>query len=99
LILRQVFEHFLKRKLQVNLVGSHICSFGQPFSEAKSQHQDVAANVLSKGISGVRPILIGTLLEMLNLGVHPVVPEKDSVEASGASASLAHTATAETDRF
>jgi histidine ammonia-lyase len=48
------------------------------------------ANSLAKGFSGVRPVVIDTLCEMLNRGVHPVVPSQGSVGASGDLAPLAH---------
>src|SRR5438874_13328847 len=52
------------------------------------------ANSLSKGHSGVRPIVIDTLCEMLNRGITPVVPSQGSVGASGDLAPLAHLALA-----
>src|SRR5437763_5994553 len=50
------------------------------------------ANSLAKRFSGVRPDVINTLCEMLNRGVHPVVPSQGSVGASGDLAPLAHLA-------
>jgi histidine ammonia-lyase len=50
------------------------------------------ANVLTLGFSGIRWEVIGLLCEMLNRRVHPVVPEKGSVGASGDLAPLAHLA-------
>jgi histidine ammonia-lyase len=50
------------------------------------------ANVLTLGFSGVRSEIIEMLCEMLNRGVHPVIPEKGSVGASGDLAPLAHLA-------
>ena len=50
------------------------------------------ANVLAKGFSGCRPELVELLVAMLNAGVHPVIPEKGSVGASGDLAPLAHLA-------
>jgi histidine ammonia-lyase len=48
------------------------------------------ANVLAKGYSGVRPLVLERLVDMLNGGVHPIIPEKGSVGASGDLAPLAH---------
>jgi histidine ammonia-lyase len=48
------------------------------------------ANSLAKGFSGVREIVIDTLCEMLNRGVHPIIPSQGSVGASGDLAPLAH---------
>jgi histidine ammonia-lyase len=81
------------RELQVNLVRSHACGVGEPLSEravrAMMLHR---ANVLAKGFSGCRQVVIETLIAMLNEGVHPVVPSRGSVGASGDLAPLAHLA-------
>ena len=50
------------------------------------------ANVLAAGFSGARPLVVDTLLAMLQSGVTPVIPEKGSVGASGDLAPLAHLA-------
>jgi histidine ammonia-lyase len=50
------------------------------------------ANSLSKGFSGVRPLIIDTLCAMLNRGVHPMIPSQGSVGASGDLAPLSHLA-------
>ena len=52
----------------------------------------VRANSLARGASGVRPVIIDTLVRMLNRGVTPVVPGKGSLGASGDLAPLAHMA-------
>lgn len=81
------------RALQLNLVRSHSCGVGAPLSEAESRALLLLrANVLAEGFSGCRPILIETLVAMLNRGVTPVIPEKGSVGASGDLAPLAHLA-------
>ncbi|HVZ84431.1 MAG TPA: histidine ammonia-lyase [Terracidiphilus sp.] len=80
-------------ELQVNLVRSHAGGVGDPLSEAESRAMVLLrANVLAKGFSGVRPQLLSLLVGMLNAGVHPVIPEKGSVGASGDLAPLAHLA-------
>jgi histidine ammonia-lyase len=80
-------------ELQVNLVRSHAGGVGQPMSEPESRAMLLLrANVLAKGFSGVRLALLELLVAMLNAGVHPVVPEKGSVGASGDLAPLAHLA-------
>ena len=48
------------------------------------------ANALCEGVSGVRPVLVQMLVEMLNRGVTPVVPQKGSLGSSGDLAPLAH---------
>ncbi|MGE0128128.1 MAG: histidine ammonia-lyase [Blastocatellales bacterium] len=81
------------RELQLNLVRSHACGVGEPLPEntvrAMMLHR---ANVLAKGFSGCRPVVIETLIAMLNRGVHPVIPSRGSVGASGDLAPLAHLA-------
>lgn len=80
-------------RLQLNLVRSHACGLGQPLSQAEVRAMLLLrANVLAKGHSGVRLEVAETLIAMLNAGVHPVVPEKGSVGASGDLAPLAHLA-------
>src|SRR4051812_36636210 len=81
------------RELQVNLLRSHPVGAGEPLSEAETRAMILLrANSLAKGFSGVRPEVINTLCEMLNRGVHPVVPSQGSVGASGDLAPLAHLA-------
>ena len=80
-------------ELQFNLVRSHAGGVGQPLSEAESRAMLLLrANVLAKGFSGVRPALLELLVDLVNAGVHPVIPEKGSVGASGDLAPLAHLA-------
>lgn len=79
--------------LQLNLVRSHACGIGPPLSEAEVRAMMLLrANVLTLGFSGIRVEIIEMLVEMLNRGVHPVIPEKGSVGASGDLAPLAHLA-------
>src|SRR5438445_4983791 len=80
-------------ELQLNLVRSHACGIGQPLSELEVRAMMLLrANVLALGLSGIRPEVIQMLCEMLNRRVHPGVPEKGSVGASGDLAPLAHLA-------
>jgi histidine ammonia-lyase len=79
--------------LQLDLVRSHACGLGPPLSERETRAMMLLrANVLALGYSGCRVELVETLLEMLNRGVYPLVPEKGSVGASGDLAPLAHLA-------
>lgn len=81
------------RQLQLNLVRSHACGVGEALNETETRAMLLLrANVLAKGFSGVRPVVIDTLCEMLNRGIHPVIPCKGSVGASGDLAPLAHLA-------
>ena len=79
------------RTLQVNLLRSHAVGVGEPLSESVSRAMMLLrANSLAKGCSGVRAVVIDTLCEMLNRGVHPVIPSQGSVGASGDLAPLSH---------
>jgi histidine ammonia-lyase len=81
------------RQLQINLVRSHACGVGEPLSKAETRAMMLLrANALAKGLSGVRTSTVQTLCDMLNAGVHPVIPSQGSVGASGDLAPLAHLA-------
>jgi histidine ammonia-lyase len=81
------------RELQVNLVRSHSCGVGDPLPERVVRAMMLQrANVLAKGYSGCRINVIETLLRMLNGRVHPIIPSRGSVGASGDLAPLAHLA-------
>ncbi|WP_028401285.1 histidine ammonia-lyase [Ectobacillus panaciterrae] len=79
--------------LQINLIRSHACAVGQPFSESVSRAMLLLrANALAKGFSGIREETLQLLVDCLNKGVHPVVPSQGSLGASGDLAPLAHLA-------
>ncbi len=81
------------RDLQVNLLRSHAVGVGEPLPPAEVRAMMVLrANSLAKGHSGIRPVVIDTLCELLNCGVAPFVPSQGSVGASGDLAPLAHLA-------
>ena len=80
-------------ELQLNLVRSHACGLGNPLSVPEARAMVLLrANVLAAGFSGARPLVIETLIALLERGVTPVIPEKGSVGASGDLAPLAHLA-------
>jgi len=80
-------------QLQRNLVRSHAVGVGPPLSKEIVRGMLLArANTLALGHSGVRPELVQLLVDMLNLGVHPVVPSQGSLGASGDLAPSAHLA-------
>jgi histidine ammonia-lyase len=82
-------------ELQVNLVRSHAAGVGPLLPEPEVRGMMLLrANVIAKGYSGARPELAMLLADMLNAGIHPVVPEQGSVGASGDLAPLAHLALA-----
>ncbi len=81
------------RELQVNLIRSHAAGTGAPLAtEQVRAAMVVRANALAKGYSGVRLDVVQRLLDCLNRRVHPVVPAKGSLGASGDLAPLAHIA-------
>ncbi len=83
------------KQLQLNLIRSHSSGVGKPLSrEATRALMLLRANTLAKGFSGVQLETLLTLTKMINKGVHPIVPEKGSVGASGDLAPLSHMALA-----
>lgn len=79
------------KSLQENLIRSHACGYGPKFPSDTVRAIMVArANALSKGYSGIRQETLNTLIDMINKGVHPSIPEKGSLGASGDLAPLAH---------
>jgi len=77
--------------LQKNLIMSHSCGVGNPLDEEIVRGiMLLRANALAKGHSGIRLSTLNTLIDMLNKGVHPVIPEKGSLGASGDLAPLSH---------
>jgi histidine ammonia-lyase len=80
-------------RLQQNLVRSHSAGVGQPLPrDAVRGMMLLRAAVLATGRSGARPVCCERLCELLNAGVHPVIPARGSVGASGDLAPLAHLA-------
>jgi len=80
-------------ELQRNLVLSHTAGVGEPLPvDVVRAMLLLRANALAIGLSGVRPELAELLCGMLNESVHPVIPSRGSVGASGDLAPLAHIA-------
>src|SRR5262245_29005203 len=80
-------------ELQLNLLRSHSAGVGEPLPvPVVRATMALRANVLAKGFSGIRVETLELLLAMLNRLVHPVVPSRGSVGASGDLAPLAHLA-------
>ena len=78
-------------ELQKNLIISHACGVGKhlPIETVKAIML-LRANALSQGFSGIRLETVLALLDMLNKGVCPAIPEKGSIGSSGDLAPLAH---------
>jgi histidine ammonia-lyase len=78
-------------QLQYNILVSHAVGVGDPFEPPTTRAIIlIRANTLARGYSGIRLETLQLLLDMLNAGVHPVIPEKGSLGASGDLAPLAH---------
>src|SRR5436853_3647960 len=79
------------RTLQLNLLRSHAVGQGPPLrTDEVRAALLLRANTFALGYSGVRRVLVTRLLDFLNRGVHPVVPSRGSLGASGDLAPLAH---------
>jgi len=78
-------------KFQKLYIKSHCVGVGDPLHvEIVRGAMLLQANALSKGYSGIRPLIIDKLIEMLNKRIHPVVPEQGSLGTSGDLAPLTH---------
>jgi histidine ammonia-lyase len=89
----QIIDPGQVQQLQRNIVMSHAVGVGPPFDRQTVRAlMLIRANTLAKGHSGVRLETLRLLMEMLNRGVHPVVPSQGSLGASGDLAPLAHMA-------
>ena len=78
-------------QLSLNLIRSHAAGVGPilPVAETRAMML-LRANALAKGVSGCRPVLVETLLQMLNADITPMVPSQGSCGSSGDLAPLAH---------
>jgi histidine ammonia-lyase len=89
----QAISPAMTRQLQLNLLRSHAAGSGDPLPiEVVRAAMLLRANSLASGYSGVRPVLIERLLDLLNAAITPVVPRHGSLGASGDLAPLAHLA-------
>jgi histidine ammonia-lyase len=79
--------------MQVNLIRSHCCGVGSPLARSVVRGMMlIRANVLAKGLSGIRPVVAESICDLLNHKITPVIPSRGSVGASGDLAPLAHMA-------
>ncbi len=80
-------------RLQRNIILSHAVGVGAPFDTAMTRAiMLIRANTLARGHSGIRVETLQLLLDLLNFGIHPLIPCKGSLGASGDLAPLAHMA-------
>ena len=78
-------------QLQHNILVSHAVGVGAPFDLPTTRAiMLIRANTLARGHSGIRLETLQLLIDLLNAGVHPVIPRKGSLGASGDLAPLAH---------
>jgi histidine ammonia-lyase len=78
-------------QLQLNLIRSHSVGVGEPLPPPVVRLMLVLkAASLARGHSGVREVVIDTLVQVHNAGLVPYVPAQGSVGASGDLAPLAH---------
>ncbi len=90
-----VIEPAQRVELQRNVIRSHASGTGAPLDRAATRAvMLLRANTLAHGHSGCSPRAVELLLQCLNLGIHPVVPEFGSVGASGDLVPLSHVALA-----
>ncbi|MGO1580640.1 MAG: histidine ammonia-lyase [Peptoniphilaceae bacterium] len=84
-------EQDASAQLQENLIRTHSTGFGKPLKEDEVRAlMLIRINSLVKGYSGIRMEVVKVILDMLNKGVVPHIPEKGSLGASGDLAPLAH---------
>ncbi|MGF1761254.1 histidine ammonia-lyase [Photobacterium sagamiensis] len=80
--------------LQRSIVLSHAAGIGQFMDDATVRLMIVLkVNSLSRGYSGIRPLVVNALIQLVNAEVYPCIPKKGSVGASGDLAPLAHMST------
>ena len=83
------------KALQYNIIRSHSCGAGEPFSEIYVRAAMLARYfTFASGKSGVDPYALDLLQEFINKGVYPVIPQHGSVGSSGDLVQLAHLALA-----
>jgi histidine ammonia-lyase len=84
-----------RRTLQENLLRSHACGVGSPYPvDVTRAIMLLRINTLSRGHSGISHATLSGLIDLLNAGIHPLIPCQGSVGASGDLCPLSHLAVA-----
>lgn len=79
------------KTLQKNLIITHAVGAGEPFNKEITRGIILLRiNNVSKGYSGTRLETVQTMIDMLNKQLHPIIPQKGSLGASGDLAPLSH---------
>lgn len=79
------------KTLQKNLIITHAVGAGEPFNKEITRGIILLrVNNVSKGYSGTRLETVQTMIDMLNKQLHPIIPQKGSLGASGDLAPLSH---------
>jgi histidine ammonia-lyase len=80
---------------QTQMIKAHAAGLGEPFSEEVSRATMLLrANAFASNYSAPRVEVVDRLLAFVNAGIHPIMPQKGSVGASGDLAPLAYLAAA-----
>ncbi|MCW8329785.1 histidine ammonia-lyase [Photobacterium sp. SDRW27] len=80
--------------LQRSIVLSHAAGIGEFMDDATVRlMMTLKINSLARGYSGIRPLVVNALIQLINAEVYPCIPKKGSVGASGDLAPLAHMST------
>ena len=80
---------------QTRMIKAHAAGLGEPFSEEVSRATMLLrANAFASNYSAPRVEVVERLLAFVNAGIHPVMPQKGSVGASGDLAPLSYLAAA-----
>ncbi|MDR1730728.1 MAG: histidine ammonia-lyase [Synergistaceae bacterium] len=88
-------SHGDRRTLQENLLRSHACGVGEPYPKDVTRAiMLLRINTLSRGHSGISYATLSGLINLLNAGIHPLIPCQGSVGASGDLCPLSHLAIA-----
>jgi histidine ammonia-lyase len=91
ILAKRHIPHEQLAQLQRNLILSHAVGTGELLQDAVVRLILLTKiGSLARGFSGVRPLIVDTLVALYNAGIMPAIPAQGSVGASGDLAPLAH---------